>query len=61
MIAMKNLSPNDLIEISKQLVEKGFNEKTSTAAVLVTTSNYIKGEREKVCNQAILLCEEVDY
>lgn len=61
MISMKNLSPADLKEIAEQMIERGFNEKMSTAAVLVTTSEYTKGEGEAVVNQAILLCAEVDF
>lgn len=60
MISMKNLSPNDLVNIAKQLTEKGFNKTTSTAAVLVTTSEYVTGEGEKIINQVIVLCKEVD-
>ena len=61
MISMKNLSPADLKEIAEQMIQKGFNEKTSTAAVLVTTSEYTKGEGDKAVNQAIILCAEVEF
>ncbi|MBR6606110.1 MAG: hypothetical protein IKK92_09670 [Prevotella sp.] len=56
---MINLSPNDLVKIAKQLVKKGFDKEHSTAATLVTTSTYVDGEREKLVNQAIVLCAEV--
>ena len=60
MVSMRNLTPSDLVAIAKQLVAKGFHKNTSTCAVLVTTSEYIEGSGEKVVNQAIVLCTEVE-
>lgn len=60
MVSMRNLTPNDLVTIARQLVAKGFHKNTSTAAVLVTTSEYVKGIGEKVVSQAIVLCTEVE-
>lgn len=60
MISTRNLTPKDLVEIAKQMVEKGNNKDTKTVAVLVTTSEYVKDEGEKVISQAIIPCVEVD-
>ena len=59
MISMKNLTAKDLNSIAKQLHQKG-NE-TETVAVLVETTEYVKGEGEKIINQAIIPCKEVQF
>lgn len=60
MISTRNLTPKDLVEIAKHMVEKGNNKDTKTVAVLVTTYEYVKGEGDKVISQAIIPCVEVD-
>lgn len=59
MISMKNLSPRDLVEIAKQMTEKGFDKNVSTAAVLITTAQLNDGN-EEIINQVIVPCMEVD-
>lgn len=59
MVSMRHLSPKDLVEIAKQMTEKGFNKDTSTAAVLITTAQLNKG-KEEVISQVIVPCMEVD-
>ena len=59
MISMKNLSPKELVEIAKQMTEKGFDKDISTAAVLITIAQLNKG-KEEVVNQVIVPCVEVD-
>ncbi len=60
MISVKNLTPKDLKNIAEQLIEKGSNERISTIGVLVETSEYVKGQGDKLINQAIILCSEVE-
>lgn len=59
MVSMRNLSPKDLVEIAKQMTEKGFNKDVSTAAVLITTAQ-LNGGKEEIINQVIVPCMEVD-
>lgn len=59
MVSVRNLSPKDLVEIAKQMAEKGFNKDMSTAAVLVTTAQ-LNGGKEEIINQVIVPCMEVD-
>ena len=63
MISMKNLTAKELNDIAKQLYQKG--KDTKTVAVLVETSEYVKGEGEgegeKIINQAIIPCKEVQF
>ena len=59
MISMKNITAKELNDIAKQLYQKG--KDTETVAVLVETSVYVKGEGEKIINQTIIPCKEVQF
>ena len=57
MVSMQNLTAKDLRDIAKQLHDND----TQTVAVLVTTSEYVQGEGDRVVSQAIIPCKEVRY
>ena len=59
MISMKNITAKELNGIAKQLYQKG--KDIETVAVLVETSAYVKGEGEKIINQVIVPCKEVQF
>lgn len=59
MINIKNITAKELNDIAKQLYQKG--KDAETVAVLVETSMYVKGEGEKIINQAIIPCKEVQF
>ena len=59
MISMKNITAKELNDIAKQLYQKG--KDTETVAVLVETSVYVKDEGEKIINQIIVPCKEVQF
>ena len=56
---MKNITAKELNDIAKQLYQKG--KDIETVAVLVETSAYVKGEGEKIINQVIVPCKEVQF
>ena len=59
MIRMKNITAKELNDIAKQLYQKG--KDTEAVAVLVETSVYVKDEGEKIINQVIVPCKEVQF
>ena len=59
MISMKNLTAKELNSIAKQLHQKG--KDTETVAVLIETSEYVKGEGEKMISQVIVPCKGVQF
>ena len=56
---MKNITAKELNDIAKQLYQKG--KDTEAVAVLVETSVYVKDEGEKIINQVIVPCKEVQF
>lgn len=59
MISMKNITAKELNDIAKQLYQKG--KDTEAVEVLVETSVYVKDEGEKIINQVIVPCKEVQF
>lgn len=56
MVSMQNLTAKDLVSIAKQL----HKSEAETVAVLVTTSEYIRGKGERIVSQVIIPCKEVE-
>ena len=58
MLKIQYLTPKDLVDIAKKLIEDGANKNETTVAVLVTTAQYLDG-KDKIISQAIVPYSEV--